>query len=300
MSDFRVCTRIDPPHSRHDLPRRDATVANTYGVESDMREVVIAHFDEIALKRGRRPYYEKRLVTGIENSVPRSRASRDQGSFRPRDRFGRQNRNTRRRPPGPPQPGLRSPLPPPGVAHRDRSREAPRGDRSRPRRAGRTSRSFGVRVRGRQKSDLEAGPRSRSPPSSGRSSSSRTGLGGRPDSPGPLDRRRLHGRRGARLGPPGRGPGRSPDRDDRTRGRPRLGRDRLARRGLAHDGPRAQALDSPLPLGARSRAPESQAKVRDLALWRSPATSRRSSIACIPFARAPARSSSRRRRPATA
>jgi thiamine biosynthesis protein ThiI len=33
-----------------------------------MREVVLAHYDEIALKRGRRPYYEKRLVTAIENA----------------------------------------------------------------------------------------------------------------------------------------------------------------------------------------------------------------------------------------
>lgn len=33
-----------------------------------MREVVVAHYDEIALKRGRRPYYEKRLVTAIENA----------------------------------------------------------------------------------------------------------------------------------------------------------------------------------------------------------------------------------------
>lgn len=33
-----------------------------------MREVVLVHYDEIALKRGRRPYYEKRLLTAIENS----------------------------------------------------------------------------------------------------------------------------------------------------------------------------------------------------------------------------------------
>jgi thiamine biosynthesis protein ThiI len=34
-----------------------------------MHEVVLVQYDEIALKRGRRPYYEKRLSTGIENAV---------------------------------------------------------------------------------------------------------------------------------------------------------------------------------------------------------------------------------------
>jgi thiamine biosynthesis protein ThiI len=32
-----------------------------------VRQVVVVHFDEIALKRGRRAYYEKRLVNGLEN-----------------------------------------------------------------------------------------------------------------------------------------------------------------------------------------------------------------------------------------
>jgi tRNA uracil 4-sulfurtransferase len=40
-----------------------------------MHEVLVVHYDEIALKRRRRPYYEKRLLTGIHNALrdlPRS------------------------------------------------------------------------------------------------------------------------------------------------------------------------------------------------------------------------------------